>query len=175
MQTEQPVRIGPGLDRNPTARAGEQTKLVHRVFALPRRCDALAFAEGKGAAGNLHLCSARLTRYISMRPASAFHTASCAKRVRSKSAPISRLMRASRLRLNAAVMPARIVIGEHQILLALLEIDTDNHPPPVPEQTRSLPSNARASVGVRLPIVEPEKKPSRASARASARGVRGSW
>src|SRR6478672_4359179 len=63
-------------------------------------------ANANGRPATCTAWSRRLTSTVSMRCCARTYTARCAKASRSKSLPISRFRRASRLRVNAAVTPA---------------------------------------------------------------------
>ena len=69
-------------------------------------------------------------------------------------------MRASRLRLKAAVTPLRVVIGRDQDRRIFLRSTPIRTTLSLPSSRAALARNAPASSWVRLPMVEPEKKPS---------------
>ena len=76
---------------------------------------------------------------------------------RSKSASSSRLIRASRLRLNAALTPRRSLYAGQTIDSSLSRSKPIRRPPPSPTSRAIVQSKLVAARGRKLPIVEPGK------------------
>ncbi len=101
-----------------------------------------------------------LTRCISIRDATAFQTARCAKPATSKSASRSRLARTRRLRLNAAVTPSGSSYASSKSFSPRTRSVPSSRQSPAARVARTLRRKASAPGGSKLPMFDPRNSTS---------------
>ena len=130
------------------ARRASAREAVERVLVRVLGADGLARREVDACAAEVHdLLASADEVHLDAAARSSIQNARWRKPARSKSAPSSRFMRASRLRLNAAVTPRGVVVGALEHARVLREVDADQEARRPGRRARATPASSATRLG----------------------------